>query len=60
MLHAPTVTDIATPLSSDRSRDYDLIRSAIAFLSETWAEQPSLEVCLEPVLPSGIGDNRGP
>ena len=31
------------PLTADRSRDYQLIRRAIAFLSETWAEQPSLE-----------------
>lgn len=36
-------TDTATPLGPDRSRDYELIRRAIAFLSETWAEQPSLE-----------------
>ena len=43
MLHAPIVTDAAKPPSADRSRDYDLIRRAIAFLSETWAEQPSLE-----------------
>jgi AraC family transcriptional regulator of adaptative response/methylated-DNA-[protein]-cysteine methyltransferase len=43
MLHAPIATSIATPLPSDRSRDYDLIRRAIAFLSETWAEQPSLD-----------------
>jgi AraC family transcriptional regulator, regulatory protein of adaptative response / methylated-DNA-[protein]-cysteine methyltransferase len=44
MLHTsitPTVT--AEPLPSDRSRDYALIRRAIAFLSETWAEQPSLD-----------------
>jgi AraC family transcriptional regulator, regulatory protein of adaptative response / methylated-DNA-[protein]-cysteine methyltransferase len=43
MLHTPTTSDTATPLSSDRSRDYDLIRRAIAFLSATWTEQPSLE-----------------
>jgi AraC family transcriptional regulator of adaptative response/methylated-DNA-[protein]-cysteine methyltransferase len=43
MLHAPIATDVATPLPSDRSRDYDLIRRAITFLSETWAEQPSLD-----------------
>ncbi len=43
MLHTSIDTAIATPLSADRSRDYDLIRRAIAFLSETWAEQPSLE-----------------
>jgi AraC family transcriptional regulator, regulatory protein of adaptative response / methylated-DNA-[protein]-cysteine methyltransferase len=43
MLHTPTTSDTATPLSSNRSRDYDLIRRAIAFLSATWTEQPSLE-----------------
>jgi AraC family transcriptional regulator of adaptative response/methylated-DNA-[protein]-cysteine methyltransferase len=43
MLHTPVVTETATPLGPDRSRDYALIRRAIAFLSETWAEQPSLE-----------------
>jgi len=43
MLHASTIAETATPLTSDRSRDYHLIRSAIAFLSETWAEQPSLD-----------------
>jgi AraC family transcriptional regulator, regulatory protein of adaptative response / methylated-DNA-[protein]-cysteine methyltransferase len=46
MMH--TITSTASspapgPLPSDRSRDYDLIRSAIAFLSAKWAEQPSLE-----------------
>lgn len=43
MLHTGIETHTATPLTADRSRDYDLIRRAIAFLSETWAEQPSLE-----------------
>ena len=43
MLHTPITTDTATPLGPDRSRDYDHIRRAIAFLSETWTEQPSLE-----------------
>ena len=33
----------ATPLGPDRSPDYELIRRAIAFLSETWTEQPPLE-----------------
>src|SRR6266853_3557144 len=45
MLHTSTAsvsTTIAT-LPTDRSRDYDLIRRAIAFLSATWTEQPSLE-----------------
>jgi AraC family transcriptional regulator of adaptative response/methylated-DNA-[protein]-cysteine methyltransferase len=43
MLHAPIKTDTATPLSPERAGDYALIRRAIAFLSETWTEQPSLE-----------------
>ncbi len=43
MLHTSIATAAATPLSSDRSRDYVLIRRAVAFLSETWAEQPSLD-----------------
>src|SRR4051812_37158158 len=45
MLHTAnsTATAPAAPLGPDRSRDYDLIRNAIAFLSATWTEQPSLE-----------------
>src|SRR5215510_11191511 len=43
MLHTSIAPNLATPLPSDRSRDYELIRRAIAFLSETWAEQPSLD-----------------
>src|SRR2546429_405140 len=43
MLHTSIARDVATPLPSDRARDYVLIRRAIAFLSETWAEQPSLD-----------------
>ena len=43
MLHTTIARDVATPLPSDRSHDYDLIRQAIAFLSETWTEQPSLD-----------------
>jgi AraC family transcriptional regulator, regulatory protein of adaptative response / methylated-DNA-[protein]-cysteine methyltransferase len=43
MLHTPIATHTATPLGPDRSRDYALIRRAIAFLSETWTEQPSLD-----------------
>jgi AraC family transcriptional regulator of adaptative response/methylated-DNA-[protein]-cysteine methyltransferase len=43
MLHTSTIAETATPLTSDRSRDYELIRRAIAFLSATWTEQPSLE-----------------
>jgi AraC family transcriptional regulator, regulatory protein of adaptative response / methylated-DNA-[protein]-cysteine methyltransferase len=43
MLHTSIPADTATPLGPDRSRDYDLIRRAIAFLSETWTEQPSLD-----------------
>jgi AraC family transcriptional regulator of adaptative response/methylated-DNA-[protein]-cysteine methyltransferase len=44
MLHSQIATSaVEAPLSSDRSGDYDLIRRAIAFLTETWVEQPSLE-----------------
>jgi len=43
MLHTSIAPTVATPLPSDRSRDYELIRRAIAFLSATWAEQPSLD-----------------
>src|SRR5262245_55393013 len=43
MLHTAISPNIASPLPSDRSRDYDLVRRAIAFLSESWAEQPSLD-----------------
>jgi AraC family transcriptional regulator, regulatory protein of adaptative response / methylated-DNA-[protein]-cysteine methyltransferase len=41
MLHTPATQ----PLRADAAPapDYQLIRRAIAFLSETWAEQPSLE-----------------
>jgi AraC family transcriptional regulator, regulatory protein of adaptative response / methylated-DNA-[protein]-cysteine methyltransferase len=42
MLHA-SVSESAAPLLADRSRDYELIRRAIAFLTATWIEQPSLE-----------------
>jgi AraC family transcriptional regulator, regulatory protein of adaptative response / methylated-DNA-[protein]-cysteine methyltransferase len=43
MLQTPITTDTAALLGPDRSRDYTLIRRAIAFLSETWTEQPSLD-----------------
>src|SRR5262245_19427148 len=43
MLHTSIAPQRTVPLGADRSRDYDLIRQAIAFLSETWAEQPSLD-----------------
>ncbi len=43
MLHASIAPQTTSPLGADRSRDYELIRRAIAFLSETWAEQPSLD-----------------
>src|SRR5499427_3070668 len=43
MLQTTTTSPTAIPLASDRRRDYELIRRAIAFLSEKWAEQPSLE-----------------
>jgi AraC family transcriptional regulator of adaptative response/methylated-DNA-[protein]-cysteine methyltransferase len=44
MLHTEIATGaVEASLSTDRSGDYDLIRRAIAFLSETWVEQPSLD-----------------
>src|SRR6267142_6572159 len=43
MLHTSTASIPAAPLASDRSRDYELVRRAIAFLSANWSEQPSLE-----------------
>jgi AraC family transcriptional regulator of adaptative response/methylated-DNA-[protein]-cysteine methyltransferase len=43
MLTTSITNAAAQSLPADRSRDYDLIRRAIAFLSETWAEQPSLD-----------------
>jgi AraC family transcriptional regulator of adaptative response/methylated-DNA-[protein]-cysteine methyltransferase len=45
MLQTSSTPQTATlaSLGADRSRDYELIRRAIAFLSETWAEQPSLD-----------------
>src|ERR1700741_2634428 len=43
MLQTSITPTAATPLPSDRTRDSDLIRRAIAFLSETWPKQPSLE-----------------
>jgi AraC family transcriptional regulator, regulatory protein of adaptative response / methylated-DNA-[protein]-cysteine methyltransferase len=42
-----TSIDTATPLSTDRSHDYGLIRRAIAFLTESWTEQPSLDELAE-------------
>jgi AraC family transcriptional regulator, regulatory protein of adaptative response / methylated-DNA-[protein]-cysteine methyltransferase len=43
MLNTEQTTAAAAALGSDRSRDYEHIRRAIAFLSSTWTEQPSLE-----------------
>ena len=43
MLHTSIAPHTITPLGADRSRDYELIRRAISFLSETWTEQPSLD-----------------
>jgi AraC family transcriptional regulator of adaptative response/methylated-DNA-[protein]-cysteine methyltransferase len=43
MLQTTIATETATPLGPDRSRDYEHIRRATAFLSETWTEQPSLD-----------------
>src|SRR5512145_1949214 len=47
MLLTTIVTDTATPLTDDRSRDYVLIRRAIAFLTESWTEHPSLDELAE-------------
>jgi AraC family transcriptional regulator of adaptative response/methylated-DNA-[protein]-cysteine methyltransferase len=43
MLQTSIATDTAIRLNPDRSRDYGLIRRAIAFLTGSWTEQPSLE-----------------
>src|SRR5262245_2823075 len=43
MLQIPVATPTAAPPSADHARDYESIRRAIGFLSETWTEQPSLE-----------------
>ena len=43
MLHAPVVSDAKGLTKTSQAPDYQLIRRAIAFLSETWTEQPSLE-----------------
>ncbi|HJU31335.1 MAG TPA: bifunctional helix-turn-helix domain-containing protein/methylated-DNA--[protein]-cysteine S-methyltransferase [Hyphomicrobiaceae bacterium] len=43
MLNTQTTATIAGALGADRSRDYEHIRRAIAFLSSNWTEQPSLE-----------------
>lgn len=43
MLHT-SITSPATALpAADQTSDYQLIRRAISFLSETWTEQPSLD-----------------
>src|SRR5215468_6836929 len=43
MLQTSLASQPTIPLATDRSRDYGLIRRAIAFLSATWTEQPSLD-----------------
>jgi AraC family transcriptional regulator of adaptative response/methylated-DNA-[protein]-cysteine methyltransferase len=43
MLPTSISADAATPLGPDRTRDYDLIRRAITFLSQSWTEQPQLD-----------------
>jgi len=43
MLHTPITTTTKGPSHASPAPDYQLIRRAIAFLSETWSEQPSLE-----------------
>jgi AraC family transcriptional regulator, regulatory protein of adaptative response / methylated-DNA-[protein]-cysteine methyltransferase len=43
MLQTTITADTATRLAADGPSDYDLIRRAIAFLTESWTEQPSLD-----------------
>jgi AraC family transcriptional regulator, regulatory protein of adaptative response / methylated-DNA-[protein]-cysteine methyltransferase len=43
MLQTTATSPVPAPLAADRTRDYELIRRAIAFLSATWTEQPPLE-----------------
>src|SRR5262245_65113628 len=43
MLHTPAVRDATSLSEIGQASDYPQIRRAIAFLSETWTEQPSLE-----------------
>jgi AraC family transcriptional regulator of adaptative response/methylated-DNA-[protein]-cysteine methyltransferase len=43
MLQTAIAADATAQLTADGSRDYDLIRRAIAFLTESWTEQPSLD-----------------
>src|SRR5262249_6727416 len=43
MLQTATPSPTPIPLTADRTRDYELIRRAIAFLSATWTEQPALD-----------------
>jgi AraC family transcriptional regulator, regulatory protein of adaptative response / methylated-DNA-[protein]-cysteine methyltransferase len=43
MLQTAIAADSTAQLTADGSRDYDLIRRAIAFLTESWTEQPSLD-----------------
>src|SRR5262245_58305437 len=43
MLERTPLTATAPPFGAAQSSDYQLIRRAISFLSENWAEQPPLE-----------------
>ena len=43
MLQTSLASQPQIPLAADGSRDYALIRRAIAFLSATWTEQPALD-----------------
>jgi AraC family transcriptional regulator, regulatory protein of adaptative response / methylated-DNA-[protein]-cysteine methyltransferase len=43
MLQTTITADTTTRLAADGPSDYDLIRRAIAFLTESWTEQPSLD-----------------
>src|SRR5262245_13194578 len=47
MLQTTITADTAARLTAARSRDYDLIRRAITFLTESWADQPSLDALAE-------------
>ena len=38
-----TMLDHAAPISAECARDYEQVRRAIRFLSESWAEQPDLD-----------------
>jgi len=43
MLQNATIVDEPRPARAEGARDYDQIRRAIAFLTQSWAEQPGLD-----------------